>query len=38
LIPSLAFEIISTLNGAKIIRTHNVKETVQALTACEIVS
>ena len=38
LIPSMAFEIISTLNGAKIIRTHNVKETVQALTACEIVS
>jgi dihydropteroate synthase len=38
LIPSLVFEIISTLNGAKIIRTHNVKETVQALTACELVS
>ena len=38
LIPSLVFEIISTLNGAKMIRTHNVKETVQALTACEIVS
>jgi dihydropteroate synthase len=38
LIPSLAFEIISTLNGAKMIRTHNVKETVQALTACELVS
>ena len=38
LIPSLVFEIISTLNGAKMIRTHNVKETVQALTACELVS
>jgi dihydropteroate synthase len=38
LIPSLAFEIISTLNGAKMIRTHNVKETVQAITACELVS
>lgn len=38
LIPSLVFEIISALNGAKMIRTHNVKETVQALTACELVS
>jgi dihydropteroate synthase len=38
LIPSLVFEIISTLNGAKMIRTHNVKETVQAITACELVS
>jgi dihydropteroate synthase len=38
LIPSLVFEIICTLNGAKIIRTHNVKETVQAITACELVS
>jgi dihydropteroate synthase len=38
LIPSLVFEVISTLNGAKMIRTHNVKETVQALTACELVS
>jgi dihydropteroate synthase len=34
LIPSLVFEIISALNGAKIIRTHNVKETVHALTIC----
>lgn len=32
LIPSLVCEIISTLNGANLIRTHNVKETVQALT------
>lgn len=38
LIPSLVFEIISILNGAKMIRTHNVKETVQAITACELVS
>ena len=37
LIPSLVFEIISILNGAKMIRTHNVKETVRALTACELV-
>lgn len=34
LIPSLVFEIISALNGAKIIRTHNVKQTVHALTIC----
>jgi dihydropteroate synthase len=34
LIPSLVFEIISALNGAKIIRTHNVKETIHALTIC----
>jgi len=32
LIPSLVCEVISTLNGANLIRTHNVKETVQALT------
>jgi dihydropteroate synthase len=37
LIPSLVFEIISALNGAKIIRTHNVKETVHALTICGLV-
>jgi dihydropteroate synthase len=34
LVPSLVFEIISALNGAKIIRTHNVKETVHALSMC----
>jgi dihydropteroate synthase len=37
LIPSLVFEIISALNGAKIIRTHNVKETVHALTICGLI-
>jgi dihydropteroate synthase len=37
LIPSLVFEIISALNGAKIIRTHNVKETVHALTMCGLI-
>jgi dihydropteroate synthase len=31
LIPSLVCEVISALNGANIIRTHDVKETVQAL-------
>jgi dihydropteroate synthase len=32
LIPSLVCEVMSTLNGANLIRTHNVRETVQALT------
>jgi dihydropteroate synthase len=37
LIPSLVFEIISALNGAKIIRTHNVKETIHALSTCGLI-
>jgi dihydropteroate synthase len=37
LVPSLVFEIISALNGAKVIRTHDVKETVHALTTCGLV-
>jgi dihydropteroate synthase len=37
LVPSLVFEIISALNGAKIIRTHNVKETVHVLSMCGLV-
>jgi dihydropteroate synthase len=36
LLPSLVFELISALNGAKIIRTHNVRETLQALRACNL--
>ena len=36
LLPSLAFEMISALNGAKIIRTHNVRETLHALRACKL--
>jgi dihydropteroate synthase len=36
LIPSVVSEVISVLNGANIIRTHNVKETVQALTMLEL--
>ena len=36
LLPSLAFEMISALNGAKIIRTHSVRETFQALRTCEL--
>jgi dihydropteroate synthase len=36
LAPSLACEVIAALNGASIIRTHNVKETVQALTMLQL--
>jgi dihydropteroate synthase len=32
LVPSIACELISAIHGASLIRTHNVKETVQALT------
>lgn len=31
LVPSVACEIVSALNGADLLRTHNVKQTVQAL-------
>ena len=31
LIPSMVSEVVAALNGANLIRTHNVKETVQAL-------
>ena len=36
LAPSIACEIISVLNGANLIRTHDVKETVQTLTMLEL--
>lgn len=36
LAPSIACEQVSVLNGASLIRTHNVKETVQALTMLEL--
>ncbi len=36
MIPSIACEIIAAINGASIVRTHNVKETVQALTMLEL--
>ena len=36
LIPSIACEIIAALNGANIIRTHNVRETVQAVTMLQL--
>jgi dihydropteroate synthase len=36
LIPSIACEIIAALKGANIIRTHNVRETVQAVTMLQL--
>lgn len=36
LVPSIACEILSAINGANIIRTHSVKETVQALAMLEL--
>jgi dihydropteroate synthase len=36
LIPSIVCEIIAALNGANIIRTHNVRETVQAVTLLQL--
>jgi dihydropteroate synthase len=38
LIPTLVCEVISTLNGANLIRTHNVRETVQALTMLKLLT
>lgn len=38
LIPTLVCEVISTLNGANLIRTHNVRETVQALTMLKLLA
>lgn len=38
LIPSLVSEIICVLNGAKLIRTHNVRETVLALIMSELIN
>lgn len=36
LVPSIACEIMAAINGASIIRTHSVKETVQALAMLEL--
>jgi dihydropteroate synthase len=36
LIPSIACEMIAALKGANIIRTHNVRETVQAITMLQL--
>jgi len=38
LVPSVLCEAVAVMNGASIIRTHNVKETVQALTILQLVS
>jgi dihydropteroate synthase len=38
MVPSVACEIIATLNGASLVRTHNVRETVQALTMLQLLS
>jgi dihydropteroate synthase len=38
LIPTLVCEVISALNGANLIRTHNVRETVQALTMLKLLA
>jgi dihydropteroate synthase len=36
LVPSVACEVVAAMNGASLVRTHNVKETVQALTMLEL--
>jgi dihydropteroate synthase len=36
LVPSIACELISAIHGASLIRTHNVRETVQALTILQL--
>lgn len=38
LVPSVACEVVAAMNGASMIRTHNVKETVQALTMLRLLS
>jgi dihydropteroate synthase len=38
LVPSLICEVIAVLNGADMIRTHSVKESVQALTMLQLLS
>jgi dihydropteroate synthase len=38
LIPSIMCEAVAVLNGASIVRTHNVKETVQALTMLQLLN
>jgi dihydropteroate synthase len=36
LVPSIVSEVVSIMNGANVVRTHNVKETVQALTMLDL--
>lgn len=38
LVPSIACEIMAAINGASLIRTHSVRETVQALTMLQLLS
>ena len=38
LVPSVICEAVAVLNGASIIRTHSVRETVQALTTLQLIS
>ncbi len=38
LVPSIVCELIAALNGANVIRTHNVRETVQAITMLQLLS
>src|SRR2546427_8784914 len=38
LIPSIICEVIAVLNGASIVRTHNVREALQALTMLQLLN
>jgi dihydropteroate synthase len=38
LIPSLIMEVIAVMNGATVIRTHNVKETALALHTLQLLN
>lgn len=38
LVPSVVCEVVAAMNGASMIRTHSVKETVQALTMLQLLS
>ncbi|MEO9296269.1 MAG: dihydropteroate synthase [Nitrososphaera sp.] len=38
LVPSVVCEVVAAINGASLIRTHSVKETVQALTMLQLLS
>ena len=38
LVPSIVCEAVAVLNGASLVRTHNVRETVQALTILQLLT
>lgn len=38
LVPSVVCEVVSAMNGASLVRTHSVRETVQALTMMQLLS